>query len=467
MLLASRSEFFYRALAGAFTESKSKQIELHLENAEEVWPLLVDYFYRDSITINEGNALALLALSRQLLVTSVDSYCLEFVTQHLDTANCITYLRKAVKYNISDIQQQCIALAAQGFHFLYDADVSGLPVSSVLEILRHPELLVHCEQQVLRFVMRYLATTRVDAQDAAVLCSEIRFQYLDNKLLSSLSVHQQLPTQLLLAGALERLSAMDDPHLDLAALQPPPRATYCCDSRYGLPGGSRTLTLEIEDIWEHVAPLCTVRVSGTSEGNPNNVLSPDPDAWFETDESADPMPWIQVVLPANMRIVRFSKYVFSHGHRRSGYFRMRNWQTLTAPEAEGPFSKLVARPSVNEPFEVHVAKASSETPWRSIKLVGTDRQEDAVYRLCVRNLRLFGACEVDLLHQGEPQALVLTQSLVQKVRATMQRREAAAAATESRPGSAESTGVGSSSRRVSSNGWGVPGMLAVPGAGDA
>jgi hypothetical protein len=79
-----------------------------------VWPLLVDYFYRDSITVNEGNALALLSLSRQLLVSSVDAYCLEFIGQHLDTYNCIRYLRKAVKHNISDIQQQCVALAAQG-----------------------------------------------------------------------------------------------------------------------------------------------------------------------------------------------------------------------------------------------------------------------------------------------------------------------------------------------------------------
>jgi hypothetical protein len=35
--------------------------------------------------------------------------------------------------------------------------------------------------------------------------------------------------------------------------------------------------------------------------------------------------------------------------------------------------------------------------------VGTDRQEDAVFRLCVRNLRLFGRAEVDLMKQGEPQ----------------------------------------------------------------
>jgi hypothetical protein len=38
----------------------------------------------------------------------------------------------------------------------------------------------------------------------------------------------------------------------MAQLSPPPRTTYCCDARYGLPGGSRTLTVELEDIWSHV-----------------------------------------------------------------------------------------------------------------------------------------------------------------------------------------------------------------------
>jgi hypothetical protein len=56
-----------------------------------------------------------------------------------------------------------------------------------------------------------------------------------------------------------------------------------------------------------VAPLCSVRVSGVSEGQPEHVLSAHPDAWFETDESSDPMPWVQVVLPANVRVVRLTK----------------------------------------------------------------------------------------------------------------------------------------------------------------
>lgn len=65
--------------------------------------------------------------------------------------------------------------------------------------------------------------------------------------------------------------------------------------------------------------------------------------------------------------------------------------------------------------------------------VGTDRQEDAVFRLCVRNLRIFGKVEVDLLQQGAPNALVLTSYLVNKIKA---RQAAAASGSTSRRGSA-------------------------------
>lgn len=59
-----------------------------------------------------------------------------------------------------------------------------------------------------------------------------------------------------------------------------------------------------------VAPLCTVRVSGVTEGQPENVLSSEPDAWFETDESGDPMPWVQVVLPSNVKMVHFHRWAW-------------------------------------------------------------------------------------------------------------------------------------------------------------
>lgn len=109
LLLASRSEFFHAALAGDFSESRSKTIELHLEKCEDVWPLVVDYFYSDSITVDEGNACALLALSRQLLISQLDGFCTDFLQRHLSTPNCLSYLRQVCDVWPSGGEWRCVS----------------------------------------------------------------------------------------------------------------------------------------------------------------------------------------------------------------------------------------------------------------------------------------------------------------------------------------------------------------------
>lgn len=90
-------------------------------------------------------------------------------------------------------------------------------------------------------------------------CSpQVRFLYLDNKQLAALRHNPQLPKELLLSGSLMRLDAMDSPGA-MEELEPPPRPTYCCDNKYGLPGGSTTLTVQLEDIWQHVSLMIESR----------------------------------------------------------------------------------------------------------------------------------------------------------------------------------------------------------------
>jgi hypothetical protein len=78
-----------------------------------------------------------------------------------------------------------------------------------------------------------------------------------------------------------------------------------------------------------------------------------------------------------------------------------------------------------------------------------------VFRLCLRNLRFFGSCEVDLLQQGQPQALVLTHELVHKIHAA---KASAAAATGGGIAAAAAAG-GAGSRRQRGNGSGPPGVM--------
>ena len=49
------------------------------------------------------------------------------------------------------------------------------------------------------------------------------------------------------------------------------------------------------------------QVSGCSEGVPGNVLSPDPEVWFETNDSPDPPSWIELTLPHNVVLLSLAK----------------------------------------------------------------------------------------------------------------------------------------------------------------
>ncbi|GFR52648.1 hypothetical protein Agub_g15240, partial [Astrephomene gubernaculifera] len=82
-----------------------------------------------------------------------------------------------------------------------------------------------------------------------------------------------------------------------ASCLPPPRPSYCCNVVHGLPGGCGWVDVSLEAVWDQLVPYITVQVSGCSEGSPRHVVSTQPDCFFETNDSADSLPWIELQLP--------------------------------------------------------------------------------------------------------------------------------------------------------------------------
>ncbi|GIM11164.1 hypothetical protein Vretimale_14707 [Volvox reticuliferus] len=208
LLLARASAFFSVALTQAdFADSAARRIRLTLDPAAApAWPTLVDFFYTDRVRLDGVNVLPLLALARQLLVSELDAYCTDYVSGHLHAGNCLAHLRASVRFTFHDLHAECTALAAQNFPVLCGSDLSGLPPASLLEILTHPALLIHCELQVVEAITRYLATTAVDTEAQRALCSQIRFPYLDNATITRLAVQ---PTVVLAAAAGGRQLSLD------------------------------------------------------------------------------------------------------------------------------------------------------------------------------------------------------------------------------------------------------------------
>lgn len=216
VVLASQSEFFHKALSSGFAEGRPPH-KVSLETAHPgtacVFMVLVRFFYADPLRITGENVLPLMALARQLMVPTVEEACMRFIQSQLRPETSLSLIQEAVMYQLEDVLQDCVRLAAKGarmhevtagrsgsgctrrgrhvmrslcwdisldipppalacslalpgLFFLYDSDVAGLPPQTVLEILRHEDLMVHCEKQASKRVVA--ALTHLPAEEPAI-----------------------------------------------------------------------------------------------------------------------------------------------------------------------------------------------------------------------------------------------------------------------------------------------------------
>lgn len=75
-----------------------------------------------------GNVMALLAMSRELMVTQVQEYCTEYSQTSLDSDNAIQYLSQAVQFNCDTFRESCLSLVAADFPSSCAKNTDGLPI---------------------------------------------------------------------------------------------------------------------------------------------------------------------------------------------------------------------------------------------------------------------------------------------------------------------------------------------------
>ncbi|DBB09190.1 TPA: Bardet-Biedl syndrome 5 protein, variant 4 [Trebouxia sp. C0006] len=312
------------------------------------------------------------------------------------------------------------------FHTSYTQTAEGLPPEIIEAILSHKDLQIQCEAQVLLFVLDYIDGTQVEPAVAAQLFQHVRMAYLSNERLVWLQQQSQssLPSDLLLQGALLRLSMQDQPS-EMASAVMQPRSSYCSNLQYGLPGGQEHIDLPVHHVWDLLAPNISVKVSGVSEGRPRNVVlgsrQEGPDRWFSTSESAHPAPWVELHLPHNVRLLSLQHYTFTHGHHRSSYFRMQKWESQAGstscmrPGARFYSLQHKMEGAQQQGNDYLVSLAEYRPPvkhdWRVLRLVGDGPQQDGVHRLSLKDLKLYGTVRVNLLEQAE--GMCITKAHIQ------------------------------------------------------
>ncbi len=200
LLLSYHSEFFKRAFSADFKEKEERRVSLGFEDPAGalscrpfvhkgaiitalgtsdawlcvqqkragVWPLLLEFFYTDEIVLTDETVLPLLAMSRELMVKSIEvrprsslcstregvpsrppaatpqqaaqrgscrvcraapvqEYCSDYAQNSLEASNAIQYLNQAVQFNCDSFRQSCVALVAEGFPSSFNKPTDGLP----------------------------------------------------------------------------------------------------------------------------------------------------------------------------------------------------------------------------------------------------------------------------------------------------------------------------------------------------
>ncbi|KAG2447529.1 hypothetical protein HYH02_007453 [Chlamydomonas schloesseri] len=214
LLLAYHSEFFRRALSSDFAEGAARRIVLRFEDSGDTWPLLVNYFYTEEITLTDANVLALFAASRELLIPAIQDFCADFAQNSLEPSNALSFLRQAVQYNCDAFRTSCVSLVASSFNTCCAKSTDGLPVDVILEILDHPQLFVQTEEQVLLFVQNYVRRHRLDEATVRQLYRGVRLPFLSNDRLAALAAEPPghgPPMDMLMAAMAQRLQLLDHP----------------------------------------------------------------------------------------------------------------------------------------------------------------------------------------------------------------------------------------------------------------
>ncbi|PNW73103.1 hypothetical protein CHLRE_14g618900v5 [Chlamydomonas reinhardtii] len=214
LLLAYHSEFFRRALGSEFAEGAARRIVLGFEDSGDTWPLLIEYFYTEEITLTDANVLALFAASRELLIPAIQDFCADFAQNSLEPSNALSFLRQAVQYNCDAFRTSCVTLVATSFNTCCGKSTDGLPVEVIQEILDHPQLFVQTEEQVLLFVQNYVRRHQLDDATVRQLFRGVRLPFLSNDRLAALAAETPghgPPMEMLMAAMAQRLQLLDHP----------------------------------------------------------------------------------------------------------------------------------------------------------------------------------------------------------------------------------------------------------------
>ena len=157
LILIYSSEFFAKLLTSDFLESTQEKIPLRYKDPEGLFPEVLRFMYKGRITIDENNAIPLLALADHYLIHKLRTQASDFICRSITRHNALVVLETALQFNVAEIVEKCIAIIAKNFcHFPQDTDWTFLPLDVFMKLLQQEYLTIKDEYSLYTIICNYI-----------------------------------------------------------------------------------------------------------------------------------------------------------------------------------------------------------------------------------------------------------------------------------------------------------------------
>ena len=200
-VLAATSPYFRSMFTSCMKEQRSGEVDLteslSLDSTDSFKDIL-DYVYSGSIEINVNNAEDMLRIADFLLFEDVKEYCRQFYLQHgnLNIDNCFCLSELAEQHNLTELAYVAQKMIQSRFHdhFVHSDELTALPDSIVVRILKDKELIRHTSEiDLLLFCFHWVRSDPFTRKDSIThLWDAVGLFWLDRVKLSPVHVITEL-----------------------------------------------------------------------------------------------------------------------------------------------------------------------------------------------------------------------------------------------------------------------------------
>jgi len=194
-VLAAASPFFLSLLISDMRESKEHLIRIELEEATvSVMEDVLQYVYTGNVSVTEENAHNLVATADYLLLPGLKTVAGRYLTDNLETGNCIFNYYFADKYQCEELKEEARDMINSHFSAVIETeDFLSLDIKQVMEWVSSDDITVKTEEEVFKGIVKWVSHNKSKREvDFPGLLHQVRLVSISHDFLLNELVKEEL-----------------------------------------------------------------------------------------------------------------------------------------------------------------------------------------------------------------------------------------------------------------------------------